>query len=122
MGNVMEFQAIEDGVRRSAPPLPPGLRSATLTRCAQEAQKQRRRERNQLRFVYALAGMCALQWMVGNQLDAQRAALLTGKRGEPRMVLAAVPDLPKKLRTRARLIAHLMAQPYDGRNFLIKQV
>jgi hypothetical protein len=115
----MSNDALELGLRLAAPQLPPGLRSATLTRCAQQAQIQRRRERNQLRFIYALAGMCVLQLMVGNQLDAQRAALVAGPSSQ-RVAFAVVPDLSERLRRRSRVIARLMAQPYDGR--VLRQV
>ena len=112
----MTETALETGLRRNAPPLPARLRSATLARCVERAAAQQRRDRNQLRLVYALASVCALQMLASNQLDAQRLALVSGPGGTSCLIMDAspsMPDLPQRMRARTRYIASLIARPSD---------
>jgi hypothetical protein len=103
---------LEDLLRQSAPALPPGLKSRTLTKCA--LAKAQRRQRVQWQLRLAVAGVFALQMLTLSRLDAQNAQLIAGNSPPRAFAPVSMAQVTEMLHQRSRQLAVLLASSKVG--------
>ncbi|PQV64377.1 hypothetical protein B1R32_10558 [Abditibacterium utsteinense] len=94
---------IEKQLREAAPILSTSLKSRTLNRCA--VARQKRRDRVQRNWSFAVAGVFALQIFTLSQLDAQNARLIAGRGAAPVFASASLSQVRDSLQERSRQLA-----------------
>lgn len=104
--------AIEELLRESAPTLPIGLKSRTLTQCA--LAKHARKERLHRRWTWAVAGVLAVQMLTLARVDAQNAQLIAGRGAPMNLASVSFAQVAQSLQTRSREVALLMAPSRVG--------